>query len=48
MPAQTPESTYGYRTKEEEADWHTRDPVVHFLGRLKHLGLLDAAGEQTS
>lgn len=41
-----PGSTYGYRTKEEEAAWQERDPVVQFLGRLKHLGLLDAAGEQ--
>jgi len=41
-----PGSTYGYRSKEEEADWQARDPIPQCLERLKRMGLLDAAGEQ--
>jgi len=41
-----PGSTYGYRSKEEEAAWHARDPIAQCVERLKRMGLLDAAGEQ--
>lgn len=41
-----PGSTYGYRSKEEEAAWHERDAIAQCLDRLQRLGLLDPAGAQ--
>lgn len=36
-----PGSAFGYRTKEEEADWRARDPLERLGAELKVLGLLD-------
>lgn len=36
-----PGSAYGYRTKEEEAEWASRDPFVRYPERLKRSGALD-------
>jgi 2-oxoisovalerate dehydrogenase E1 component len=37
-------SQLGYRTKEEEAEWRARDPLLTMPARLKSLGVLDDAG----
>ena len=36
-----PGSAFGYRTKEEEADWLSRDPLAAYPAALVRLGLLD-------
>jgi 2-oxoisovalerate dehydrogenase E1 component len=41
-----PGSDFGYRTKEEEALWRTRDPLETVPRRLQELGALDAAGAE--
>lgn len=38
-----PGSAFGYRTKEEEADWLSRDPFETYPAALLRLGLLDGA-----
>lgn len=35
-------SSFGYREKAEEEEWHERDPVLTFPARLQRLGLIDA------
>ena len=40
-----PGSAFGYRTKEEEADWRARDPLERLGAELKGLGLLDEGRE---
>lgn len=42
----TPGSAYGYRSREDEAAWIARDPVVVFPARLRKLGVLDEASER--
>jgi 2-oxoisovalerate dehydrogenase E1 component len=37
-------SQLGYRSKEEEAEWRARDPLVTMPARLKAMGVLDDAG----
>ncbi|MFH5926054.1 alpha-ketoacid dehydrogenase subunit alpha/beta [Roseomonas xinghualingensis] len=37
-------SQLGYRSKEEEAEWRARDPLLTMPARLKALGVLDDAG----
>jgi len=39
-------SAFGYRTKEEEAEWRARDPLVTFSAGLRRQGLLDEAGDR--
>jgi 2-oxoisovalerate dehydrogenase E1 component len=41
-----PGSAFGYRTKEEEADWRARDPLERLATQLKALHALDDEGEQ--
>jgi 2-oxoisovalerate dehydrogenase E1 component len=41
-----PGSAFGYRTKEEEADWRARDPLERLGAELKVRGLLDESREQ--
>ncbi|MBO0804196.1 MAG: hypothetical protein J2P25_14120 [Nocardiopsaceae bacterium] len=36
-----PGSAFGYRTKEEEAAWRTRDPLDRVAGEMGKLGLID-------
>ncbi|WP_339757115.1 thiamine pyrophosphate-dependent enzyme [uncultured Hoeflea sp.] len=36
-----PGSDFGYRTREEEADWKARDPISQARARLTELGLLN-------
>jgi 2-oxoisovalerate dehydrogenase E1 component len=38
-----PGSDYRYRTKDEERQWHERDPIDHFPSVLQAAGLLSAA-----
>jgi 2-oxoisovalerate dehydrogenase E1 component len=39
-----PGSAFGYRTKEEEAQWRERDPLVRVANEMIALGLIDQAG----
>ena len=39
-----PGSAFGYRSKEEEAEWRARDPVDRVGAEMIKLGLIDAAG----
>jgi 2-oxoisovalerate dehydrogenase E1 component len=39
-----PGSAFGYRTKEEEAEWRARDPLDRVAKEMKALGLIDDAG----
>ena len=39
-----PGSAFGYRTKEEEAEWRARDPVDRVAREMIRLGLIDEAG----
>jgi len=39
-----PGSAFGYRTKEEEAAWRSRDPIERVAAEMTRLGLIDAAG----
>jgi 2-oxoisovalerate dehydrogenase E1 component len=39
-------SAFGYRSKEEEAEWKERDPLSTFPALLKRLGVLDKADER--
>jgi len=39
-----PGSAFGYRTKEEEAAWRARDPLVRLAAEMTRLGLIDEAG----
>lgn len=39
-----PGSAFGYRTKEEEAEWRARDPLDHMAREMIALGQIDAAG----
>ena len=32
-------SAFGYRSKEQEAEWHARDPLVQFAARLRQRGV---------
>ncbi|GAA5056344.1 2-oxoisovalerate dehydrogenase E1 component [Thermocatellispora tengchongensis] len=36
-------SAFGYRTKDEEAEWRLRDPIVKLEREMRDLGLLDEA-----
>ncbi|MCU1679604.1 MAG: pyruvate dehydrogenase [Amycolatopsis sp.] len=36
-----PGSAFGYRTKEEEAAWRERDPIIKVAGEMRRLDLLD-------
>lgn len=38
-----PGSAFGYRTKEEEAEWRARDPLDRLAAEMTKLGLIDAA-----
>src|SRR5215475_8552855 len=39
-----PGSSFGYRTKEEEAAWRARDPLDRVAREMTRLGLIDEAG----
>jgi 2-oxoisovalerate dehydrogenase E1 component len=39
-----PGSAFGYRTKEEEAEWRARDPLERVAREMIALGLIDEAG----
>ncbi|HEY2642931.1 MAG TPA: thiamine pyrophosphate-dependent enzyme [Galbitalea sp.] len=39
-----PGSAFGYRTKEEEAEWRARDPLDRVAREMTTLGLIDADG----
>ena len=39
-----PGSAFGYRTKEEEAQWRERDPLLRVASEMMKLGLIDQAG----
>ena len=39
-----PGSAFGYRTKEEEAEWKARDPLLRLETEMITLGLIDQAG----
>ena len=39
-----PGSAFGYRTKEEEAQWKERDPLLKVANEMIALGLIDQAG----
>jgi len=39
-----PGSAFGYRTKEEEAHWRARDPLLRVATEMIALGLIDQAG----
>ena len=39
-----PGSAFGYRTKEEEAQWRERDPLLRVATEMIALGLIDQAG----
>ena len=39
-----PGSAFGYRTKEEEAEWRARDPLDRVAREMTRLGLIDEAG----
>jgi 2-oxoisovalerate dehydrogenase E1 component len=38
-----PGSEFGYRSREEEAEWKARDPLVTVPARLEQMGILDQA-----
>ncbi|MBY8977901.1 MFS transporter [Rhodobacteraceae bacterium NNCM2] len=38
-------SAFGYRTKEEEAEWRKRDPLIIMLNGMKQRGWLDEDGD---
>ena len=42
----TPGSSFGYRTKEEEASWRARDPLTAFPALLRRLGVLNEKDEK--
>ena len=42
-----PGSAFGYRSKEEEATWRDRDPIVRVAREMTKLGLIDAAGVES-
>jgi len=42
----TPGSAFGYRSKEEEADWLAKDPIVTFPAKLIAAGLLTQAEDE--
>ncbi len=42
-----PGSAFGYRTKDEEAAWRDRDPLVKVAREMTKLGLIDAAGVES-
>ena len=42
-----PGSAFGYRSKEEEAAWRDRDPIVRVAREMTKLGLIDAAGVES-
>lgn len=39
-----PGSAFGYRSKEEEAEWRARDPLLRVANEMIALGLIDQAG----
>ena len=39
-----PGSAFGYRSKEEEAEWKARDPLLRLATEMISLGLIDQAG----
>src|SRR5690606_14234211 len=39
-----PGSAFGYRSKEEEAEWRARDPLARVAAEMTALGLIDAPG----
>jgi 2-oxoisovalerate dehydrogenase E1 component len=39
-----PGSAFGYRTREEEAEWRARDPLDRVAREMSRLGLIDEAG----
>lgn len=39
-----PGSDYRYRTKDEEGQWHARDPIDHFPAAVLAAGLIDESG----
>jgi 2-oxoisovalerate dehydrogenase E1 component len=39
-----PGSAFGYRSKEEEAEWRARDPLLRVGREMQALGLIDEAG----
>ena len=39
-----PGSAFGYRSKEEEAEWKARDPLLRLANEMKNLGLIDDEG----
>ncbi len=41
-----PGSAFGYRTKQEEAEWHARDPLAQFETRLRERGITAAQIER--
>ena len=42
-----PGSAFGYRTKDEEAEWRARDPLTRVAREMTKLGLIDAAGVES-
>ena len=42
-----PGSAFGYRTKEEEAEWKKRDPLERVAREMIKLGLIDEAGVES-
>ena len=42
----TPGSAFGYRSKQEEADWRARDPLAQFEARLRARGITAAQIER--
>ena len=42
-----PGSAFGYRSKEEEAEWKKRDPLERVAREMIKLGLIDEAGVET-
>ena len=42
-----PGSAFGYRTKEEEAEWKKRDPLDRVAREMMGLGLIDEAGVES-
>ena len=42
-----PGSAFGYRSKDEEAEWRGRDPLLKVAAEMTKLGLIDAAGVES-
>ncbi|MGO1543239.1 MAG: alpha-ketoacid dehydrogenase subunit alpha/beta [Gulosibacter sp.] len=42
-----PGSAFGYRTKEEEATWRERDPLLRVANEMQKLGLIDNKGVES-